>query len=86
MSIAAANPKLLPHCLLDRHHKASAKILSPHPGSLYTGLAAHLVARQLFNPHRSRSGSVQRILSAMLRPEAWFVPPQLIAGALRIES
>ena len=28
----------------------------------------HQAARQLFNPHRAQSGSVQRILSAMLRP------------------
>jgi hypothetical protein len=36
--------------------------------------------------HRPRSGSVQRILSAMLRPGPCIVPPELSAGALRIES
>ena len=46
----------------------------PRPGLRRCELATHARARKLFNPHRSRSGSVQRILSAMLRPGSRFVP------------
>jgi len=42
--------------------------------------------RKRFNPHRIRSGSVQRILSAMLRQASPFIPRGIVAGALRIES
>ena len=41
--------------------------------------------RKRFNPHSVRSGSVQRILSAMLR-EGLIHARALVAGALRIES
>jgi hypothetical protein len=41
---------------------------------------------ELIQSHRPRSGSVQRILSAMLRPVIYPVTPALSAEALRIES
>src|SRR5262249_4629521 len=72
--------------LLDPNHKALAKISVPCPGLQCARLATHPASSKQFNPHRSRSGSVQRILSAMLRPGLCVVPRELIARALRIES
>jgi hypothetical protein len=82
----ACNPKPLPQCLLDLNYEALEKRLRPDLGLLRTTLAKSLAARKLFNPHRARSGSVQRILSAMLRPGLCVISRELIAGALRIES
>src|SRR5258705_13422250 len=68
------NTKTPPQGLLHSHYRAPAAIPGPRPGLRHCGLATHQRARKLFNPHRSPSGSVQRILSAMLRPGSWFVP------------
>ena len=38
-----------------------------------------------FNPHSSRSGSVQRIVSEVLRPNPFVMPPAFRAGALQIQ-
>jgi beta-fructofuranosidase len=38
-----------------------------------------------FNPHSSWSGSVQRIVSEVLRPNRFVMPPAFCAGALQIQ-
>jgi len=49
-------------------------------------LFSHRLSTELpFNPHSSRSGSVQRIVSEVLRLNRFVMPPAFCAGALQIQ-